>query len=73
MTELARLQERLVQLQQAPSDAVVSFKDFGAPTGPDYNSYATTFLSIIVLLSSYNMTMQQHARVAQHNRHNTQL
>ena len=35
MTELARLQERLTQLRQAPNSAV-SYKDFSAPSEHDY-------------------------------------
>eukprot|EP00959_Pyramimonas_sp_CCMP1952_P387028 8111183-Pyramimonas_sp.AAC.1 len=35
MTELAKLQERLLQLRQAPESAV-SYKDFSAPTEHDY-------------------------------------
>ena len=35
MTELARLQERLTQLQQAPGTAV-SYKDFGPPSEHDF-------------------------------------
>eukprot|EP00976_Prorocentrum_cordatum_P002347 45701-Prorocentrum_minimum.AAC.1 len=35
MTELARLQERLTQLRQAP-DSAVSYKHFSAPSKRDY-------------------------------------
>eukprot|EP00976_Prorocentrum_cordatum_P075099 1181781-Prorocentrum_minimum.AAC.1 len=35
MTELAKLQERLSQLRQAPESAV-SYKDFSAPSEHDY-------------------------------------
>eukprot|EP00959_Pyramimonas_sp_CCMP1952_P256097 5349072-Pyramimonas_sp.AAC.1 len=44
MTELAKLQERLSQLRQAPESAVF-YKDFSAPTEHDYevrrNLYTT--------------------------------
>eukprot|EP00959_Pyramimonas_sp_CCMP1952_P419364 8783998-Pyramimonas_sp.AAC.1 len=50
MTELVKLQERLLQVQQAPA-SVVSYKDFSAPTEHDFQRcYASCMRSNVMLL-----------------------